>query len=630
MKTNVFLRMKNARAEGIYDSELNTIMVLKNAIFEKDIAEGFKTHSYLKLRHKLVQEKVLQDFVLTKDYLFDSPSAAAAVIGGRAASGPLEWKTKEGYNLNNLISLYNNIDMFRDFIFKNINHPKNTEYIKQTIDFTNIFPKEKLLSMSIQEYDKLKSKSSFCYLIEYKYRGISGGQFGASRNKVFYNKNGEYYCSSNVRNKYPNKKMEELFEFFKTDLFEFVNNFSIDTYTNIEYDILPSGANYLKSKIAFMYYPNTLIYIDSLSILSKISKYFYIDINKNADALELNVELLKFFKKYKLIPEKMDTKTFTDILWLFYAMYIDNTEKSIKNKDNIIENENDLEIEEQEELFISDQKINDIVSLIKKKKNVILQGTPGVGKTFSIKRIIKKYFNIQNSDQQIKTIQFHQSFSYEEFIEGLRPTTYDQSFSIEPGIFKRYIEIDVMQNPNLDYFLIIDEINRGNLSKIFGELLMLIEKDKRETEFVYLPYSKEKFTVPKNLYIIGTMNTADRSLALMDYALRRRFSFVQLEPMFGTPKFNKYLEDKNFKPSEVDKINHTMLRINEEVTNDLGKNFAIGHSYFVEESIEDFNGWYNSVIKYDIVPILKEYYFDDEEKIKMFLEELDIPYDDTY
>lgn len=178
--------------------------------------------------------------------------------------------------------------------------------------------------------------------------------------------------------------------------------------------------------------------------------------------------------------------------------------------------------------------------------------------------------------------------------------------------------------PEKSYFLIIDEINRGNLSKILGELLMLIEADKRESEEVELPYSNESFSVPSNLYIIGTMNTADRSLALIDYALRRRFSFVDLVPMFETSKFNKHLGNAGLKGNEVEVINKTMKSINKEIREDLGKNFEIGHSYFVCDEIKDFYSWYASIIKYDIIPLLKEYYFDDEEKVQKIITDLEL------
>src|SRR5699024_6569075 len=165
------------------------------------------------------------------------------------------------------------------------------------------------------------------------------------------------------------------------------------------------------------------------------------------------------------------------------------------------------------DLFIDDGYIKEIVNILKRKKNIILRGVPGVGKTFCINTIIKGSFTDLMEDS-IEMVQFHQSYSYEEFVEGLRPQM-NGGFAIEKGIFYD-ISIKARDNPEKDYFLIIDEINRGNLSKIFGELLLLIENDKRDNYSVKMAYSKEEFSVPSNLYIIGTMNTSDRSLTLVD------------------------------------------------------------------------------------------------------------------
>ena len=264
------------------------------------------------------------------------------------------------------------------------------------------------------------------------------------------------------------------------------------------------------------------------------------------------------------------------------------------------------------DVYIDSDKYNEIVNLLKRKKNIILQGAPGVGKTYMAKRLAYSILGEMNNDR-IELIQFHQSYSYEDFIEGFRPND-DGSYSIKGGIFYNFC-IKAQNNPNDDYYLIIDEINRGNISKIFGELLMLIEEDKRGQSLT-LTYSKNKFFVPKNLYIIGMMNTADRSLAILDYALRRRFSFVDIYPAFDNETFIKYQNsvNNNRLNQAIDKIKSLNNKIKDDPT--LGPGFMIGHSYFCGIKNTDNKDVIESIIKYDIIPLIKEYWFDDETNVK--------------
>ena len=265
-----------------------------------------------------------------------------------------------------------------------------------------------------------------------------------------------------------------------------------------------------------------------------------------------------------------------------------------------------------EDVFIDDNKYDSIVSILSKKKNIILEGAPGVGKTFMAKRLA--YSIIGKKDQnKVKLIQFHQSYSYEDFIEGYRPT--DNGFKLEKGIFYKLCK-KAEANPTENYYLVIDEINRGNLSKIFGELLMLIESDKRG-EKLTLAYSEENFSVPENLYIIGLMNTADRSLALIDYALRRRFSFIRIEPAFESEKFIKAFNEKF--DNNFNNVIEIIKKINEAIEQDksLGAGFKIGHSYFCP-NLKDRKGNkkdIEDIIIYEILPLLEEYWYDDPDSI---------------
>ena len=228
----------------------------------------------------------------------------------------------------------------------------------------------------------------------------------------------------------------------------------------------------------------------------------------------------------------------------------------------------------------------------------------------------------KEAKNQILSVQFHQSYSYEDFIEGIRPDKDNEGkFSVVPGVFKEFVD-KAKKDRSKNYYVIIDEINRGNLSKILGELMKLIEYDKRDKEDVILPYSKEEFIVPENIYIIGTMNTADRSLAMVDYALRRRFAFYHVSPAFGKTEFKKWLIEKNgASETKVNDLCTKMNNINLKIKTDLGKGFEIGHSYFVDTlNDSEFDTLYKNIIEYEIAPLVEEYWFDDDAKVKEYLD----------
>lgn len=263
------------------------------------------------------------------------------------------------------------------------------------------------------------------------------------------------------------------------------------------------------------------------------------------------------------------------------------------------------------DVYMSEQDYETLVNVLKMKKNIILQGAPGVGKTFTAKRLAYSIIGAKNPDR-VQMIQFHQSYSYEDFIEGYRPT--ENGFTIKKGSFYKFCKLAEDDDEN-DYFFIIDEINRGNLSKIFGELFMLIEKDKRGIELQLL-YSDENFSVPPNVYIIGMMNTADRSLAMLDYALRRRFSFFTMKPGFNTIGFQTYQD--SLKSDAFNKLISCIKQLNSKIAADisLGEGFCIGHSYFCGLTAKTATvRTLTSIIEYELIPLLKEYWFDEPEKI---------------
>ncbi|RIL47745.1 AAA family ATPase [Mammaliicoccus fleurettii] len=268
------------------------------------------------------------------------------------------------------------------------------------------------------------------------------------------------------------------------------------------------------------------------------------------------------------------------------------------------------------EVFMNEKHYHSLVELIKIKKNVILQGPPGVGKTYAAKRLAYSIIG-EKATSRVKMIQFHQSYSYEDFIMGFRPT--ETGFKLHKGTFYNFCKQAEEDSEN-KYFFIIDEINRGNLSKIFGELFMLIENDKRGTELELL-YADEKFSVPKNVYIIGMMNTADRSLAILDYALRRRFAFYNMNTSFTTIGFREYQE--NLQSSKFDELILCVQNLNKEIINDetLGEGFVIGHSYFSNLQ-EITNSILTNIVEFEIIPLIKEYWFDEETKVDIWSEML--------
>lgn len=328
-----------------------------------------------------------------------------------------------------------------------------------------------------------------------------------------------------------------------------------------------------------------------------------------------NTKWTKIEPSLGFVTKQLPLKILTEITQ--YPDQIDELENlfSSKETDDVLLPNTDKKYTKEDflqDVYMSEEKYNTLVELINTNRNVILEGAPGVGKTYAAKRLAYSMIGTKDADR-VMLVQFHQNYSYDDFIEGYRPSNESNGFEIRKGAFYNFCKRAEEDDNDKEYFFLIDEINRGNLSKIFGELMVLIEKDKRGNQ-LQLMYSNEKFSVPKNVVIIGMMNTADRSLAILDYALRRRFVFFEMTPAFETEGFKEYQASLN--SERFDKLIECIKRLNYEIANDesLGEGFCVGHSYFCGLSQADKKTLSN-INEYQIIELLKEYWFDEPVKV---------------
>lgn len=499
-----------------------------------------------------------------------------------------------------------------DFIKKNYQDYENkfADLIqRERQQFVDSFPLENLNNMTLDEYSQTGNKESFTNYIENKTSNLCSGSLGVNQNKIFYPKDDEYLVLRTVDKCYSEfDTVEKKFEQFKKDLNDFVTGFDINGYVNL--NIQKFRANVIKFKVLRLYRKDIKLYgFPSHKEITKVLKKLDLNFDqKSDDSILQNIVLTKYLIDQYPEIVNLNTDIINRLIWDYKSRYIESN-------DNSGEEEQLMSI-----VCNIDSTINSGIN------QLILTGAPGTGKTYSAKKYVQlKLGEEYLSSKQYGFVQFHPSYDYTDFIEGIRPIEESGvvKFVKMDGIFKSFCRRAAEDtDPNNKYYFIIDEINRADLSKVFGEIMFCLEEDYRgidgkvSTQYQNMTtYKVEKdifehgFFIPKNIILIGTMNDIDRSVESFDFALRRRFRWIQikvsdileesLNSMWNKPIFDGLIESIN--------------SLNNVISGELGKklgldeNYHVGPAYFKENNVVSVHEYLENVWSSRVEPLLREY-----------------------
>ena len=528
-------------------------------------------------------------------------------------------------------------EIFNKYFKENSGKYLKTEDYKKASESRKVFlsdyPLKDFSEIELEDYViGSGSKDTLCYWFEFwKYRFLWPRIWWGSAWKY-----GIYY--SKEKNTYVDRHVHEIENYQKAreSLKKIILNLVDDVKNAKSYEDFDDGVEELKNmqlpltKLLNAYCPEKIIWVAAWGFIRKLANVFHIHYDKNITSIQLN-----YLLNESILSNLPNLKwSDPDVLAHMVRSFPEWIESQWNDRP-VTQEENENSYSKYDflnEVFMSESQYDEISDTLLRKKNIILMGAPWVWKTFCAKKLMYSIMG-EHASNRIVSVQFHQSYSYEDFIQWYRPTD-KWTFKLEEWIFYHLVEdarkeyesaLERWVEPK-KYCIIIDEINRWNLSKVFWELMMLIESDKRSKDWaVKLTYSKSKdkdFYIPANLYIIWTMNTADRSLTMVDYALRRRFAFIELEPAFWNNESAKKLKNRMINHDLVsddfiDSLIEKYARLNRFIESNLWKWFRIWHSYFVWQNLsDDPSEIYDDILNYEIKPLLEEYYYDDQEKVK--------------